>query len=269
MSDASAAKAKPGSLRSGLNHALRIVAGSADERRLSRYAFLLKLVRRFGFDMHSPHNIWRADREFLSIWSAYPETHDYFHERYYHLYHIALAASAIPGDTVECGCFRGAGSYMIMKATQGGRATSAERSHHIFDSFEGLSEPDAQDARPEKGLAHWRKHDLSAQEHVVRSNLNGLGRLECHRGWIPERFGEVADCRFALVHIDVDLYRPTLDSLAFFYPRMSPGGFIVCDDYGSALCPGAKRAFDEFMASKPEAIIRFTSGQCLIVRSSP
>ncbi|HXF53348.1 MAG TPA: TylF/MycF/NovP-related O-methyltransferase [Hyphomicrobiaceae bacterium] len=73
---------------------------------------------------------------------------------------------------------------------------------------------------------------------------------------------------FAVVHIDVDLYQPTRDSLAFFYSRMSPGGFIVCDDYGSALCPGAKRACDEFMADKPEKIIRLTSGQCLIVRSA-
>ena len=249
-----------------MRHAIRAVAGSADERRLSRHALLLKLVRAFGFDLHSPHNIWRADKEFLPVWEGYPETHDYFHERYYHLYHMALAAAAIPGDTAECGSFRGAGSYMIMKATQG-EANGIERSHHIFNSFEGLSEPDEQDVSPEKGTAHWRKHDLLAQEHVVSRNLKGLGRFTCHRGWIPERFGEVADRRFALVHIDVDLYQPTLNSLAFFYPRISPGGFIVCDDYGSVLCPGAKRACDEFMMDKPERIIRFTSGQCLIVRS--
>ena len=33
-----------------------------------------------------------------------------------------------------------------------------------------------------------------------------------YRGWIPERFKEVADLRFSLVHIDVDLYRPTLEA---------------------------------------------------------
>lgn len=257
---------KAGSLRAGLSYALRAVAGSADERRLSRYALLLKLVRAFGFDLHSPHNIWRHDQEFLPVWQAYPETHDYFHERYYHLYHVALAASSVPGDTAECGCFRGAGSYMIMKATQAEHARVTGRIHHIFDSFEGLSEPDAQDIQSETGRSSWRKHDLSAQEHVVRRNLKGAGDFRCHKGWIPERFGDVADRNFALVHIDVDLYQPTRDSLAFFYPRMNPGGFIVCDDYGSVRCPGARRACDEFMADKPEKIIRLTSGQSLIVR---
>ena len=36
------------------------------------------------------------------------------------------------------------------------------------------------------------------------------------KGWIPSRFEEVKDKNFSFVHIDVDLYQPTLDSLNFF-----------------------------------------------------
>ena len=93
-------------------------------------------------------------------------------------------------------------------------------------------------------------------EHMVR----------IYKGWIPERFPEVQNTTFSLVHIDVDLYEPTLESLKFFYERMTPCGVILCDDYGSLSCPGAKRAFDEFFSDKPEALIELPTAQALIVK---
>ena len=62
------------------------------------------------------------------------------------------------------------------------------------------------------------------------------------------------------VHVDVDLYEPTLASLAFFYPRMNPGGVMVCDDYGFTTCPGATKAVDEFLHDKPEKMIALPNG---------
>ena len=103
-------------------------------------------------------------------------------------------------------------------------------------------------------------------ERVARGNLEGCDGIHFYRGWIPERFAEVADRRFAFVHIDVDLYQPTLDSVAFFYQRLVPGGIIVCDDYGFTTCPGATRAMDEFMADKPEHIVHLPTGQGVIFR---
>jgi len=85
-------------------------------------------------------------------------------------------------------------------------------------------------------------------------------------GWIPERFPAVADRRFAFVHIDVDLYEPTRDSLAFFYPRMSAGGIVVCDDYGFTSCPGATRAVDEYLADRPEKMIALSCGGGFLVK---
>jgi hypothetical protein len=68
------------------------------------------------------------------------------------------------------------------------------------------------------------------------------------------------------VHIDVDLYQPTLDSIRFFYPRLAPGGIILCDDYGYSSCPGAKGAFDEYMKDRPEKIIHAPTGQAFIIK---
>ena len=125
----------------------------------------------------------------------------------------------------------------------------SNRSFHLFDSFEGLSGPTEQDAfRPD--IANWSKGDLTASEDIAAKNLADFSNVSFHRGWIPSRFGEVADLTFALLHVDVDLYAPTMESMRFFWPRLAPGGLVVCDDYGSVRCPGARAAIDEFVASE-------------------
>ena len=74
------------------------------------------------------------------------------------------------------------------------------------------------------------------------------------------------DRSFALLHVDVDLYRPTLQSLEFFWPRLAPGGVVVCDDYGSRKCPGARAAFDEFFADKDARLIELPTVQALVFK---
>ena len=114
----------------------------------------------------------------------------------------------------------------------------------------------------------WQKHDLTISAEVARSNLAAYAdRVELHVGWIPEHFHRVETERFCLVHIDVDLYQPTLDAAEFFYQRLNPGGMLVCDDYGSLACPGAKQAMDEVAAKAGTRVIHLTTGQGLISKT--
>jgi O-methyltransferase len=50
--------------------------------------------------------------------------------------------------------------------------------------------------------------------------------------------------RFAFVHVDCDHYWAYHRVLRFIAPRMSPGGVVRLDDYGT--CAGAKKATDEW-----------------------
>jgi hypothetical protein len=68
------------------------------------------------------------------------------------------------------------------------------------------------------------------------------------------------------VHIDVDLYQPTRDSLAFFYPRLVKGGVIVMDDYGFKTCPGATRAAEELATAQGVGILHLPTGQGVITK---
>jgi len=69
------------------------------------------------------------------------------------------------------------------------------------------------------------------------------------------------------VHIDVDLYEPTLDSLNFFYPKLVKDGVIVCDDYGITQFPGAKKAVDEFLEKNNYKLFyEVPMGSCFIIK---
>ena len=70
------------------------------------------------------------------------------------------------------------------------------------------------------------------------------------------------------MHIDVDLYGPTHDSIEFFYPRLNKGGIIVCDDYMHNTCPGATKAIDEFLDDKSEKMIALSGGGGFMLKGS-
>jgi hypothetical protein len=174
------------------------------------------------------------------------------------LYQLARLADAVPGDTAECGVFQGAGSYLICKANQSSRTRL--RTHFLFDSFEGLSRPAVVDG------GAWAKGNLACGLDTAKANLREYDRLSWHAGWIPTRFGDVQDRTFSLVHIDVDLFEPTRDSLRFFFPRMSQGGIIVCDDYGFTTCPGATKAVDDYLVDRAEQMVALPCGGGFLIK---
>ena len=129
---------------------------------------------------------------------------------------------------------------------------------------------DPVDVRRRVGMVFQRPNPfptMSIKENVlagVRLNSKRLSGKAADE--LAERFPEVAGRTFCFVHIDVDLHRPTLDSIAFFYPRMAPGGIILLDDYGFVSCPGVTEAIDAFMADKPEPIVNLASGGAFILK---
>ena len=227
----------------------------ADSQRLEQIRSLsADIMPEYRFQW--PQLDWIQNREFNEYLALFGETRQMDTHRRWMLYQLLRLVAPVEGDTAECGVFRGCGSWLILL-----EAKRAKRMHHIFDSFEGLSAPLREDG------AHWKKGDLSAPETVVAQNLASFeGYFKLHRGWIPERFPEVGDRRFAFVHIDVDLKDPTLESLRFFYPRLARGGVLVCDDYGFASCPGATRAIDEYLADKPEKMMALPQGGGFMIR---
>jgi O-methyltransferase len=227
----------------------------------ARVAVLRAIANRIfpDYRLTWPQMGWWHDSEFNAYLDRFDERNGFNTHRRWTLWQLLRLVSAVEGDTAECGVFKGASSWLICRATD-----EKPRQHHLFDSFEGLSQPESADG------THWKPGDLAAGEDLVRNNLRPFAdRLVFHKGWIPDRFDDVRDRTFAFVHVDVDLRQPTLDSLEFFYPRLAAGAVLLCDDYGCTTCPGATEALDDFLADKSEKMISLDAGGGFFIRGTP
>ena len=102
---------------------------------------------------------------------------------------------------------------------------------------------------------------------VVQRNLAEFDHVKFYPGWVPERFQEVESITFSFVHIDVDLYQPTLDSFRFFYPRLVKNGIMVFDDYGGQFFPGAPKAIREGLQQLDNYLfVPLPSGQAFLIK---
>lgn len=236
----------------GLTERVRILSAAARGQSMPRYL----LAERVALQIH-PEAIlndfekdWLRDTDFRQTYERFEGHRTRRMDRAWNAMQYARHTADLPGDTAECGVFMGLTSYLICQETVGRNKT-----HHAFDSFEGVSQPGVFDGD------YWRQGDLAAHEEEVRRSLSEFDSVAYHKGWIPTRFSTVADRTFAMVHVDVDLYQPTRDSLEFFWPRLVPGGIILMDDYGYATCPGARKAADDLAAQAGVHILELSSGQ--------
>lgn len=242
-------------------------------------AFLLRkkddsdyvVVDRNYLDRYYVKNTY-VDRYRESMLVSRSETRDSFPKqcRYYGVYQMVLHVLErnVEGAFAECGCWRGHSSHLIASML---RDAMQNRPLHIFDSFEGgLSEKGSEDkgllATVDEGMVKKERQAFSSKFEEVAAVLSPFDNVILHRGWIPERFDEVSNESFAFVNLDLDLYAPIKDSLEFFYPRLSQGGALVVDDYGTTDWPGVKIAVDEFLKHKEPSIAIETVGSMIIVK---
>lgn len=242
---------------------LSFLGNSEQSRYESRHDLLSALAIRCQMRMYTGNLAWPVDAEFLRQWDQYPEKKtDIIHERKFNLFNIAKGLRHVHGDIVECGVFRAASSFLMLSASEG-----TGKHLHGFDSFEGLSKPDKTDTVIHERTFKWKENDLAVPEDVAKKNLGKFaGHFTLYKGWIPQRFNEIEGKAFSLIHIDVDLFGPTMESLEFFWPRLSPGGMIVCDDYGFETCPGARKAMDDFFKKNNQSVIHLTTGQGIVIK---
>ncbi len=175
-----------------------------EERALAARLRLLRLAGKLlvpSYRFKWPQLDWWKNQEFTEYLNRFGELKVLNTDRKWMVYQLLRLVAHVPGDTAECGVFRGATSYLICCANRQSRAGT--KAHHLFDSFEGLSEPSASDG------VHWAKGDLRYGIEEVRQALSEFDHIEFHPGWIPQHFHEVKDRKFSFVHIDVDLADPT------------------------------------------------------------
>ena len=186
-------------------------------------------------------------------------------ERMYAVYEAAryVTRAGIPGDYVECGVWRGGSSMMAALAFDA--AGDPARAMWLFDTFEGMSEPTERDRAFDADDPVGKEWDRIKEEGSIvlaRASLDDVRQSVQEAGIAPDRFdyvvGKVEDTlparapeRIALLRLDTDWYESTRHELEHLWPRLSPGGVLIVDDYGH--WAGAREAVDEYFGARADA----------------
>jgi O-methyltransferase len=178
-------------------------------------------------------------------------------DRAWILYTLSQQAMKLSGSVLEAGVYRG-GTAMLLKNVI--EQSGTNKTLRLFDTFAGMPETHAAKDYHQAGDFA----DTSLQG--VMARVGDAPHIKYHQGFLPATFAGLEDERFSFVHIDLDIYQSVLDAVEFAYPRMTPGGFIVFDDYGFASCPGAREAVDSYFADKPERPLVLPTGQAVICK---
>lgn len=200
------------------------------------------------------------DPEFVRVYRRY-------HERtmvpWKPLYWSWLAARhvslhGIPGDVVECGVYRG-GCSIIM-------ATAHNRNAWLYDTFTGMAEPGEFDFKGEKkgdrfdamkryeavrldGYVDWVYSSIDEVLDAIRNSEVDDNRFRLVKGKVEDTIPEQVPDTIALLRLDTDFYESTRHELEHLYPKLSSGGILIVDDYGS--WAGSRKAVDEFLEDLP------------------
>ena len=157
-----------------------------------------------------------------------------------------LLEDDIPGDFIETGVWRG-GSVIFMRALLSAR-NDRKRTVWCADSFEGMPVPRKPD------IAIPTDDDLSDMDYLnvsieqVQRNFARFGllddRVKFLKGWFRDSLPTAPIQKLSLLRLDGDLYESTRDALVNLYHKVSPGGYVIVDDYNS--WGGCHVAIDEF-----------------------
>jgi O-methyltransferase len=165
------------------------------------------------------------------------------YDRLFTLWQSALNVAHLGLPLVEVGTFRGGSAALIAEAL---RAVDAACDVHVVDTFEGHIDATITAHDSDE---HFSGKFANTSYEEVQAFLSTYPRLQVHRGNAGTVVAGWPERRYGMVHIDVDLYGPTLDCLRYFGPRLAGGGVLVMDDYESPTCPGVSLAVHEYLSS--------------------
>lgn len=139
--------------------------------------------------------------------------------------------SSVPGAAAELGVYQGFFARCI-------NLLLPERPLYLFDSFQGFSQEDAPDAAFQAAHANTTiARVLARLPHPEMAHL--------YPGFFPDSLNGLEET-FCLVSVDVDFPAATLAGLSYFWPRLSPGGYLLLHDWANPSLPGVAEALRQY-----------------------
>jgi O-methyltransferase len=167
----------------------------------------------------------------------------------------------IPGSIVECGVWRGGSMAAVARSLL--QKNDVSRDLYLFDTFEGLPDPKAEDIEysgthaaeviRRDPTARCGEAPLDQVREVMRATGYPESKIHLIAGKVEETIPASAPDTIALLRLDTDWYESTMHELVHLFPRLSKAGVIIIDDYGHWL--GARKACDEYFSSNHVPIL--------------
>jgi O-methyltransferase len=207
------------------------------------------LLQRWGLRLATPEPFDPVKRESGRDWPAEAETMIGL-RRLDNLETLIvdLVRRGVAGDLVETGVWRG-GATIFMRGVLKALGDTSRRVW-ACDSFEGLPRADPERFPADAGDPHWTFADLVVSLEEVKKNFARYDLLDDQvrflEGWFRDTLPAAPIERIGLLRLDGDMYESTHVALEALYPRVSPGGFVVVDDYGAV--PGCRQAVTDYRA---------------------
>lgn len=176
-----------------------------------------------------------------------------------------IVRERVPGDLIETGVWRG-GVTIFMRAFL--RVHGDPRRVWLADSFEGLPKPNTTDYPQDRGDALWSQSYLAVSMDQVKANFRKYNLLDDQvrflKGFFSDTLPTAPIESLALMRLDGDMYESTIVALRSLYPKLSPGGFVIVDDYG--MIPACDQAVHDF---RREAGITEPLQTIALIRGNP
>jgi O-methyltransferase len=158
----------------------------------------------------------------------------------------AVVADDVPGDLIETGVWRG-GAVIFMRANLKAWGDTS-RKVWCADSFQGLPKPNVAEFPADEGDTFFQQTGLGVGADVVRHNFERYGlmddQVEFLVGWFKDTLPTAPIGKLSQMRLDGDLYESTWQALEALYPKLSPGGFCIIDDFGTLVSQAQQAVHD-------------------------
>ena len=162
-----------------------------------------------------------------------------------------VLSEKVPGDLIETGVWRGGACILMRAVLKAWQCT--DRRVWVADSFAGVPPPDLVNYPADRGDvgALYTFKELAVPLEEVQDNFRKYDLLDEQvqflRGWFRDTLPGAPVARLALIRLDGDLYESTDVALRSLYSKLSPGGFVIVDDYGAI--EACRQAVGDFRAA--------------------
>ncbi|NBF03406.1 macrocin O-methyltransferase [Pseudomonas sp. Fl5BN2] len=162
----------------------------------------------------------------------------------------SVLGNHIEGDLVETGVWRG-GACILMRAVLDAYCVT-DRCVWLADSFEGLPPPNEELYPADQGDQFHTYKELAVSLEEVKLNFSKYGLLDDQvkflKGWFKDTLPKAPIKKIALLRLDGDMYESTMDALTALYDKVSPGGYVIIDDYH--VVEGCRLAVHDFLQER-------------------